>query len=443
MEENKKMKVAMICHFSNAEVRSHLPLEGGNRFFYHLVRKALGLAGKKGDYGDIAPWDTNIIKAIEERDDIDLYVLSTHSGLQKAVVPFDIRKVHYRFFRCEFGNMLKTLIPSDELWRKLNPMAIRIKRAVYDIKPDLVLLVGAENAHYASSVLKIDNYPIYLLCQTVYNNPEFKASGTFSKKNSTTELEILKKVRYAAVYSKKHYDCLRKLGYDKYIFSFNWPVVRTNPFHPAPVKEKKYDFINFALQMSREKGYHDCVEALAIVKKKYPHVQLNLVDHGSDDVRQELKKMIKDYGLEDNVTFTPFFAERKDLFQHLQNSRYAVLPCKVDHISGTQLQSMQYGLPVVCYRTTGTPTLNKDKECVLIAELNDVNDLACKMLLLMDNPELAETLRVNSFEATKARIAQSLNNMNRLAENFRSIISNYQAGTPIPQEQLFNPEVEE
>ena len=443
MVENKKMKVAMICHFSNSEVRKHLPLEEGKRFLYHLARKVFGLAGKTGDYGDVAPWDTNIIKAVEERDDIDLHVLSTHSGLQKSVVSFDIRKIHYRFFRCEFGNMMKSLIPSDDLWRRLNPMAIRIKNAVYDIKPDLVVLVGSENAFYASSVLKIEGYPIYLLCQTVYNNPEYKAAGTFSKKNSTTEMKILKKVRYAAVYSKKHYDCLRSLGYDKFIFSFNWPAIKTNTYNPKPVIEKKYDFINFALHMCLEKGYHDCIEALAIVKKKYPNVQLNLVDHGSDDVRLELKRMIKDYGLEDNVSFTPFFADRKDLFQHLQNSRFAVLPCKVDHISGTQLQSMQFGLPVVCYRTTGTPTLNKNKECVLIAELNNIEDLASKMLQLMDNSDLADLLRNNSLEYMEEYRNKALNNMNRLVDNFKAIINNYMTGIAIPEDQLFNPAVDE
>lgn len=436
MDTNRKIKIAMICHFSNAEVRQHLPLQD-SRALYHFVRKFLGMAGKRKGYSDIAPWDTNIIKCVKERNDIDLHVVSAHGGLKKRMVNFSSEGIDYYFLSSELSNFLKKVIPSGAVWRWLNPIAWRVKKIVNKLKPDIVVLVGAENAYYSSSVLKLNGYPIYLLCQTVYNNPEYKAAGTFSLKNATTELEILKKVEYAAVYSKKHYDLLRGLGYEKNIFSFNWPVPKTRDFIPQPCENKKYDFINFALHMCDEKGYFDCIKALSIVKKKYPDVKLDLVDGGNDDVRVELKKLISELRLEDNVTFTPFFAERNDLFQHLQEVRFAVLPCKVDHISGTQLQSMQFGVPVVCYETTGTPTLNKEEECVLIAEMNNVEQLAEKMLLLMDDPELADRLKKNSLDFTRKRVEKAMGNMDRLADNFVAIIDHYRIGTEIPKEQLF------
>ena len=168
---------------------------------------------------------------------------------------------------------------------------------------------------------------------------------------------------------------------------------------------------------------------------------MNLVDGGNDVERAELKQLIKELDLENNVTFTPFFAERNDLFQHLQLVRFAVLPCKVDYISGTQIQSMQYGLPVVCYQTSGTPTLNKEKECVLIAEMNNVEDLAEKMMLLMDDEIKANELRTNSLEFSRKRIQESKEYMPCLVNNFKSIIANFNQGTPIPIEQLFESQI--
>jgi glycosyltransferase involved in cell wall biosynthesis len=431
MEEERKMKVAMICHFSNKEAREHLPLS--KHRLYRLARKMLRMPGKGDGYGDIALWNCNIIEATKERNDIELYVISAHSGLKKSMVSFDAEGIHYHFIRCEIATLLKKLIPNDNLWRALNPMSPKVKKLVNCIKPDLVLLIGTENAYYSSTILSIQGYPVYVLCQTVYNNPEF---GKLDKKNASTELKILEKERYVGVYSDKHYHLLRGLGYNHYVFGFQWPSM-INYFVPTPCEEKQFDFINFALHMSRDKGFHDCIKALAIVKQKYPHVKLDLVDGGNDVVRAELKQMIKELNLEDNVTFTPFFAEQNDLFQHLQSARFAVLPSKVDHISGTQLQSMKYGLPVVCYKTTGTPSLNAEKECVLIAEMNDVEGLAEKMLLLMDNPALAEQLRHNSFDFSQKRIQMAQQNMPRLVENFKAIIDNYKFGTPIPKEQLF------
>ena len=435
MEECKKLKVAMICHFSDAEVRKHLPLS--KRKLYKIFRQLLRLPGKGNGYADLAPWNTGIIKSVQERSDIDLYVLSAHSGLKQRVISYESGEIHYNFIRCETANLLKYIIPNDNLWRKLNPMAFEIKRLVDDIHPDLVLLVGAENAYYSSSILTIIGYPIYVLCQNVINNPEYYVTENRNTKNLTTELKIIKNAQYMGVFSKKHYDLLRDLGYNNYIFHFNWPVTESIQFQPTPCEKKDFDFINFALQMRDDKGYHDCIKALAIVKRRYPNVKLCLVDGGTDVVRKELKHLISELDLVENVSFIPFFAERKDLFQFLQKVRFAVLPCKIDHISGTQIQSMQYGLPVVCYKTTGTPSLNKDKECVLIAEMNDVKGLAEKMLLLMDDSILAEQLRQNSFEFTQNRIRIAQQNMPRLVENFKSIIDNYKHGTPIPEEQLF------
>lgn len=431
MNGEEKIKVAMICHFSNKEVRQYLPLS--KRRLYQFARKMLRMPKKEGGYGDIALWNYNIIEAIKERNDIELFIISAHSGLKRAMVSFDAEGIHYHFIRCEISTLLKKIIPNDNLWRALNPMSPKVKKQVNHIKPDLVLLVGTENSYYSSTILGIQGYPVYVLCQTVYNNPEF---GKLDKKNASTELKILEKVRYVGVYSDKHYYLLRGLGYKHYIFGFQWPSMK-NYYVPTSCDEKQYDFINFALHMSREKGFHDCIKALAFVKQKYPHVKLDLVDGGNDVVRTELKQLIKELNLEENVTFTPFFAEQNDLFQHLQLARFAVLPSKVDHISGTQLQSMKYGLPVVCYKTTGTPSLNKDSECVLIAEMNDVKGLAEKMLLLMDDPSLAEQLRQNSFVFTQKRIRLAQQNMPQLVDNFKSIIENYRYATPIPLEQLF------
>lgn len=435
MEEVGKMKVALICHFSNKEVRNHLPLSKGR--LYRLVRKILRLPEKREGYGDIAPWDSNMINAIKERDDIDLTVISAHGGLKKPVVSFDSDKIHYHFIRCDFSTFLKHIIPNDSLWRKLNPITPKVLRIIHDVNPDIVVLAGAENAHYSSTILGLDGYPIYVLCQTVYNDPSFKATGSWESKNGTTELEILKKTQYVGVNCEKHGLALRELGYKGNVFRFDWPVVSKPTFSPKPVEHKEFDFINFALSMSEQKGYHDCIKALAIVKQKYPHVRLDLVDGGPATVKSELMQLITENGLEENVTFTPFFENRNDLFQHLQLVRFAVLPCKLDNISGTQLQSMKFGLPVVCYKTDGTPSLNKDKECVLIAEMNDVDDLAKKMIILMENSQKEEELRNNALDYFAKRRAKALENLPRLIENFYAIIGNYRSGEIIPKEQLF------
>lgn len=433
MEQVKKIKVALICHFSTAEVRRHLPLD--SRKLYAFTRKFLRMPAKGNTYGDIASWNTGLIDYLSSRDDVELHVISAHSGLKRMLYSFSNNNVHYYFVKTDFSTLLKRIIKNDSLWRKLNPMRFVVRKVVKDISPDIVNLIGAENAYISGTILDIKDYPIFVLCQTIYNNPNRSKFGIVDSKNASTEMLIFQKENYFGVYSRMHYDLLLHHKPDALIFDFQWPSGKLPEV--TLVEEKKFDFINFAMSLSFKKGFHDSILALAIVKKKYPNVFLNLVGGGDSQIRQELEKLVEENGLKNNVFFTPFFEKKEDLFQHLQNSRFAVLPCKMDVTSGTMSQSMYYGLPLVVYKTTGTPKFNINKECVLIAEMNNIEDLAEKMLFLMDNPDKAKQLSKNAHEYI---INSEDNNkvMDKLVSNYHAIINHYNKQTPIPKELLFD-----
>ena len=144
------------------------------------------------------------------------------------------------------------------------------------------------------------------------------------------------------------------------------------------------------------------------------------------------------YALQDNVTFTPSFEKQRDLFQHLMKSRFAVLPYKMDYISSTTWQAMNYELPVVCYKTLGTPTVNTEKECILIADMDNVQMLAEKMSILLDNPEKAEELRHNAKELVDSKNDGKIIS-DEIIRNFRAIVEHFNNGTPIPKELILEP----
>jgi glycosyltransferase involved in cell wall biosynthesis len=428
----KKIKVVLICHFSNAQVREQLSLD--NRILYSLTRRLLNMPSKNTGFADIAPWDTHLISFLSKRENIDLHVISAHTGLKKMQHSFKLGNVHYYFVKADYTTLMKKLIRNDNFWRKMNPMRFVVRKLVDKISPDIVNLIGAENAYISGTVLDIHKYPVFVLCQTIYNNPDRSKYGIVDSKNASTEMLIFNKEIYFGVYSKMHYNLLLKNKPDAIVFDFNWPTEKL----PAvkPIEEKIYDFVNFAAGLSLNKGFHDSIQALAIVKKRYPNVKLNLVGGGDSDAKQELEFLIKSLELKHNVVFTSFFEKQEDMFQHLQYSRFAVLPCKMDNISGTMLQAMYYGLPLVVYKTTGTPSLNKDNECVLISEHSDVKSLAENMLLLMENPHKAQSLRQNAREYMN-KTADNDKIVGRLVADYKAIIEHYRQNIAIPQDLLF------
>lgn len=428
-----KIKIALICHFSNPLVRGNMQLS--NKRVFNFVRKMLGMPPKNG-YGDIAAWDTNFIDNFKTRDDVELTVISAHSGLKKSVVNFQAEGVNYYFVCCDFTNFLKRVVGSPKLWNKLHPMRPKVHKIIEQLKPDIVALMGAENPHYSGTVLGLENkYPIIFKAQTIYNNPDRGKFGKVDEKNAYIERLVLKSIHYAAVNTKMHYKLYRTFNKDSY--NFNWPLGTTYP-EVIPVKEKKFDFVNFAMAMSYSKGYPDAIKALAIVKESHPQVKLNLIGACTGEYEAYLVKMVSDLGLENNIIFTPFFEQQSEMFQHLQKAHFAVLPYKLDYIASTTYQAMHYGLPVVVYKTEGTPLLNKKKECVLIAEMEDIEDLANKMSILIDDSKRVIILRENA----KSMVDEEKNNSklsDHLMDIFRAVVANYNQGIEIPKELIYDP----
>ena len=431
---NNKLKLVFVCHFSNANVRLHLPLD--NRKLYNFVRKCCGMPVKGNNYSDIASWNTNFINNFRERADVDLVVISAHSGLKKNVVNFQMEGVNYYFVKCDWATFLKRIIKSPKLWHQLNPMRPMVRNIIRKEQPDIVALMGAENAYISGTILGLEKgYPIIFKAQTIYNNPDRGKHGVVDSKNAYVERLIFDALPYASVTTKMHYNLYRKFNRTSY--NFPWSLATTFPVFNDQVV-KKYDFVNFAASMIDAKGYGDAIKALAILKISHPSVTLNLVGTASTELMKKYQGLVSEYGLEKNIIFTPSFEKQEDVFKHIRMSRFAVLPYKLDYIASTTYQAMHYELPVICYQTEGTPTLNKEKECILIAEMNNVDMLAEKMCLLLGDKEMQEILKKNAKE-----LVDKKNDGKRISDEimsvFTAIVKHYNTGEEIPNDLICNP----
>jgi glycosyltransferase involved in cell wall biosynthesis len=185
------------------------------------------------------------------------------------------------------------------------------------------------------------------------------------------------------------------------------------------------------------KGIEDAIEALAIVKNDFPHVSLNIVGNCPSNYKLFLQKRICDLKLINNITFTNFFPVHYDMLRHVKKAKHAILPIKLDVISSTVIEAILLDLPVVTYKTTGTPYLNREKESVLISNISDVQGLADNMIELLNNPKLAETLKINAKEYI-IKTFDNTKSVNRLVADYYAVIEHYNNRREIPEELLFD-----
>ena len=430
------MKIILIAGFSNPEIRDHLHFRKDCKWYHRLI-SWLHLPSRVGEFSDFAPWIPNIIGRIEQEKNIELHVIGPQIRLEQPIEEFQLRDVTYHFYQSEWTSLMR-ICNNYRLWKGLQRSTHYVRQVIDEVNPDLIVLSGAENPATSIGILASDKYPRLCLCQTIYNNPERSRYARPKKLIQDMEMDIFHHLNYFGVYSSMHYKLLREFRPEATIFKFGYPS-KGMLLEPSEVK-KEYDFVNFALMHGSRKGTPDSIRALALVKQKYPRVTLNIVGGCDQKGMEQLKSLVAELDLEANVSFTPFFEKRSDLLLHVQKSHFAVLPCKLDHTSGTMTQSMQLGLPIVVYKTTGTPSFNREKQCALIAEKENVEQLAQHMLSLLENPGLAETLRKNAREFQEKKAEISKQNGCRLIETFKAVIAKEQQRKDIPQELLFNPE---
>jgi glycosyltransferase involved in cell wall biosynthesis len=436
MEQVKKLKVVWICHFSNAEIRKRLPLK--KRSIDYYIRSVLNRSHKKNQQADFAPWVSNGIEELRRNENIELHVIAPIGGLKYSSYKFSLEGVYYYFYNPYYTFYLDYFTRSYKLWNKLQTTSKYVRKFINAINPDIINLIGTENPYYSGSILDIfnDDIPIMVSLQTFFTNPDrlnFQPNVDRSVRWFISK-SICEKCKYFGVTGRMHHDLLLNTNPSAISLHLEW----CRKTLPEPiVTNKEFDFVNFAVHMSLKKGFHDSIQALALVKKKYPGVKLNLIGNCSVKIKNELISLINSLGLHENVIFTPFFQQQEEMFRHIQRSRFAVLPCKLDITSGTMSQAMFYELPLVVYKTSGTPRFNLKKESALIAPLNDVSALADYMLLLMDNPEKAEKLKRNA----KEYITQQRDNKkaaDQLIADYHAIIDHHYNQTPIPKELLFD-----
>ncbi len=431
----EKIKVAWICHFSNKIVRQNLPLSklSFTNFVKNILRK------KKVQYSDSAPWVNNLIVEFENFEDIELHIIAPHKGMIPFTYEFSLNGIHYHFFRYELPFFISKIDNRLFKNRKKKFLLNRflVKRFIKKIKPDIVNLIGTENPYYSITALDIENIPVFVSAQTVYTNPLRKIhSDSCHQLNWDIELKLHSKFRYFGCSGRMHRDLIIKNNPEAIIFKMFFPLQK-----PPAVKElpKEYDFVFFAAGVAKKKGIEDALDALAIVRKQKPNVKLNVSGRCANSYKKYLLQKIDTLNLQDNVIFNDYFPVHADMHQNLKKSKFALLPVKLDVIPGTIIESIFLGLPVVTYKTTGTPYLNKDGEAVLISEINDIEGLAENMLKLMNSPELAEKLKINAKKIVENEF-DNTKSAKRFEKIYKAVIDHYHHNKPIPGELLFSTE---
>ena len=396
---SEKLKVAWVCQVSNPEIRANLTYS--KNIIDMVSRKIMHKPRHLDDY---AIWITNAIEEFKAFDDIEVHVISLHSHINKKVIDFQKDGIYYHFFKSE-----DDLTSVGKFFNKITGKYVSsnydknrqiINEILAKIKPDVIHLYGAESPQYAAFALDVDveKTPLLVSLQTLMSDPEFKKNYPISEESYASragmERKILAHARYLGSTIKEFREIVwRDINPDAIFLDTKLLVGEKTHLEEC---EKSFDFVYFSLNINKAADL--AVEAFAIAKKSHPEIKLLVVGDYNEDFKRQLDARIAELGITESVVITGKLQTHDDVINEIKKARFALLPLKIDYISGTIREAIACGLPVVTTITAGTPTLNEKRESVLLSVVGDHKALAENMIKVMESKELANTLVNNALE---------------------------------------------
>jgi glycosyltransferase involved in cell wall biosynthesis len=162
------------------------------------------------------------------------------------------------------------------------------------------------------------------------------------------------------------------------------------------------------------KGIDGIIRAVGILKDRYPDIKLLIAGDGPSE--DSLKKLTKELGLEDRITFLGKVG-RDETRRIRSTSHVYVLNSTYEGLPHTVLTSFSAGIPTIATDIPGTNEAVIDGETGLLVPAGDDKALAAQISRLFEDDELCKKVVSGATEMIKERFSWEAH-LAILEENF-------------------------
>jgi glycosyltransferase involved in cell wall biosynthesis len=280
------------------------------------------------------------------------------------------------------------------------PTVAKLLRKVHELQPDLVHAHGTEGPYALAGVKS--RIPCLISIQGVISE--------YFKTNPTFRFRIVRHYEQSTVRQGHFFTC--RTDFDTgFVRSLN-PQARIFTIHEA-MNQLYFDnewrvmpseTILFVGSLEPRKGLPILLEALALVKERWPGFVLNVIGKGPPEVETSLTQQCAALGITGNVKFHGFRPAAEIARFHLQ-SQVFVLPSQNENSPNALAEAMVSGIPVIATRVGGIPSLVEDGQTGLLVPWGDPKALAGKLEWLLAHPNERDRLSQNARLVARQRHA--------------------------------------
>lgn len=336
-------------------------------------------------------WIVNLAKALGQRPDIDLHLITLCPGVQR-----------YQSFVHPDGytlHVLKSGIPfihrGFPAYVPLNAMIgfkferVALVKKMRELKPDVVHAHGTE---YAYGLAAMDaGFPWLVTIQGIIADYLRTNPCLFYKLVTPLETRVFKAARFIG--GRTHYD----KGYAEKINPkatiLDLPEAMNEIFFSKPWKDPQNQRVVFVGSCDQRKGLHRLIDALGQISQQFPQMILEAVGGGSPQQQASLKAQADACGVK--LNFLGFKTAEEIAALH-RECRLFVIPSENENSPNTLAEAMASGMPCVAYDTGGIASMMENEVSGLLVLSGDVEGLAESISRVFQSSELRQTLGSNA-----------------------------------------------
>lgn len=157
------------------------------------------------------------------------------------------------------------------------------------------------------------------------------------------------------------------------------------------LKNEKAKSFGVIARLSPEKNQDLLIKVLKIIVKSNPYTQLVLIGKGPEEARY--RSLVQELDLTNNVQFIPEFNEITEIIDKID---IFVLISDVEGMPLTLIEALYYGKPVIVNDVGSTSELVENNFNGFLIDKDDLQSIAAKILLIMDNLNIFREFSINS-----------------------------------------------
>lgn len=409
------------------------------------------LIHRKSEYA--CTWARALAEKIRYRDDVQLSIVSVAD--EAEVRKFHVNNVDFYFLpnrksvmRTGGGQTVKKAWV--EIIDDFTPEVIHIHGSeslvAYELikmrpnVPIMITLQGILSNYYKDTCAGIDYSD---LCHNITLRDIVRQGSVFDeqkkmKKKSALEQDMINGVQYLG--GRTIWDKASSLAINPNATYFYAPELIRPEFYSAErwsVKDVQRHRVFMHQGFKSIKGLHFMLEAMAVLKKKYPDIVLYMSgtnvmkDSGIKNKLLQpgyikyLFKLMDKYELRDSIHFTGVL-NAEQIVEELQKSHVMVLPSAIENSPNSLCEAQLVGIPCVASYVGGVPEmLDSGKEGFLYT-FNEPLMLAEYISQIFDNDEMAEAFSKYSYEKIRRRQGEQMV-VDKTIENYRWVIKDFKS----------------